>query len=282
MYRNNNQERDYLNLLKEITETGCLKSDRTGTGTLSLFTRMLRFDISDTFPIFTTKEVYWRKVITELLWFLRGDTNVKYLEENDVKFWSPFADDNGDIGPLYGKQWTGWNDKCNQIDHVLHSLRFNKDSRRHVVCAWNAHLIPRDEEIAPRDNVKNNLMSIAPCHCLFQFYRNDQELSCTLYQRSADMFLGVPFNIPSYSLLTMMIAKRIGCKAKEFIWVGGDCHIYVNHLESIKKQLSRLPYDMPTIDLQYPDDANWNDIDVSDFIVHNYQHHSHIKGKLNV
>ena len=261
----------YENLLQEILDTGADKTDRTGTGTRSLFGKQLRYDISETFPLITTKRVHFKSVAVELLWFLRGDSNIAYLKEHGVKIWDEWADQDGELGPVYGVQWRSWptpdGGHIDQIASVMEQLKTNPDSRRHIVSAWN---------VAEIQN-----MALPPCHAFFQFYVADGKLSCQLYQRSADMFLGVPFNIASYSLLTYMMAQQLGLEPGEFIWTGGDVHIYDNHLEQVKEQLSRDPYPFPTLEIsRKPEDIF--SYRYEDFVVHNYQHHPTIKAPIAV
>ena len=230
----------YLDLLKRILHDGTSKEDRTGTGTLSVFGHQMRFDLSAGFPLVTTKKLHLKSIIYELLWFLRGDTNVQFLKENGVSIWDEWADENGDLGRIYGAQWTDWRasdgSRINQIEEVIQSLRKTPDSRRHIVCAWNP------------GELKD--MALPPCHALFQFYVADGELSCQLYQRSADIFLGVPFNIASYALLTHMLAQQADLGVGDFIWTGGDCHLYANHLEQAAEQLTREPLPLPRLSIR--------------------------------
>jgi len=258
----------YLNLLKDVMENGFEKSDRTGTGTKSLFGYQMRFDLSEGFPLLTTKKLHLKSIIYELLWFLKGSTNVKYLQENGVRIWNEWARENGDLGPIYGYQWRSWPDynggHIDQISQVIESIKKNPDSRRHIVSAWNVGAL--------------NDMALPPCHILFQFYVADGKLSCQLYQRSADIFLGVPFNIASYSILLMMIAQVTGLKPGHFVHTLGDAHIYLNHVEQVKLQLSREPLPLPTVTLN-PDIHNIFDFDFNDIQLTNYQAHPHIKGE---
>ncbi len=260
----------YENLLCEIFESGADKTDRTGTGTRSVFGRQLRFDLAAGFPLITTKRVHFKSVAIELLWFLRGDSNTNFLRENGVTIWDEWADSNGELGPVYGVQWRSWptpdGGHIDQISELIEQLRVNPDSRRHIVSAWN---------VAEISN-----MALPPCHAFFQFYVADGKLSCQLYQRSADMFLGVPFNIASYSLLTLMVAQQIGLQPGEFIWTGGDCHIYSNHFEQVQTQLQRTPYDFPQ--LQITPRSSIFDYEFSDFNLLNYQHHAVIKAPVAV
>lgn len=261
----------YLKLVKEILDSGSDKGDRTGTGTISLFGRQIRFDLEEGFPLLTTKKVHFKSITHELLWFLRGDSNVKYLQENGVSIWDEWADENGELGPVYGVQWRSWQNSdgktIDQITNVIESIKKNPNSRRHVVSAWN---------VAEIEN-----MNLPPCHILFQFYVNNGELSCQLYQRSADAFLGVPFNIASYALLTHMIAQVTGLKAKEFIHTFGDVHLYKNHIEQAKLQLSREPRKLPEIKLN-PEIENIFDFKYEDISLENYNPHPRIKAEVSV
>ena len=261
----------YEDLLREVMESGNPKSDRTGTGTRSLFGRQIRFDLSQGFPLITTKRVHIRSLVVELLWFLRGDTNVRYLQEHDVTIWDEWADENGDLGPVYGAQWRSWptpdGGVIDQISDVVEQIRTNPDSRRLIVSAWNPADIPK--------------MALAPCHALFQFEVHDGRLSCQLYQRSADMFLGVPFNIASYALLTHMIAQQTDLEVGEFIWTGGDCHIYDNHHEQVERQLSREPFPYPTLRITRRPESIF-DYQLEDFEILDYQHHKGIKAPVAV
>lgn len=263
--------RQYLDLLQKILDSGVAKSDRTGTGTLSIFGHQMRFDLSETFPLVTTKKLHLRSIIHELLWFLQGDTNIAYLKENKVRIWDEWADENGDLGPVYGHQWRSWptpdGGHVDQIANLVENIQTNPDSRRHIVSAWNVADVPN--------------MALPPCHCLFQFYVAEGRLSCQLYQRSADVFLGVPFNIASYSLLTLMLAQVCDLKPGEFIHTFGDAHLYQNHLEQTRLQLSRDPYPLPTVKLN-PDVHSIFDFQYSDFTVENYQCHPRIKADIAV
>ena len=245
----------YLDLMQQVLAHGEVKEDRTGTGTLSLFGAQMRFDLREGFPLVTTKRVHFKSVVHELLWFLRGDTNIRYLREHGVSIWDEWADAEGNLGPVYGKQWRDWNGR-DQIQTVLDTLQHNPDSRRMLVSSWNVSELEQ--------------MALAPCHALFQFYVANGRLSCQLYQRSADLFLGVPFNIASYALLTHMIAAQSGLQVGDFVWTGGDVHLYRNHLEQARLQLSRSPKPLPTLQL---DDAKslW-DYTFDHIHVHNYQH----------
>ena len=263
--------RQYLDLLKHVLENGTPKSDRTGTGTLSVFGYQMRFNLQEGFPLLTTKKLHTRSIIYELLWFLKGDTNIKYLNDNKVTIWNEWADKNGDLGPIYGYQWRSWNAAdgrtIDQISQVVESIKNNPDSRRHIVSAWNVGDLDK--------------MALPPCHILFQFYVANGKLSCQLYQRSADIFLGVPFNIASYSLLLMMMAQVTGLQPGEFIHTLGDAHIYNNHLEQVKFQLTRQPYPLPTLRLN-PEVKSIFDFKFEDFEIINYQAHPHIKGEISV
>ena len=264
----------YEDLVRKILMEGTLKSDRTGTGTISLFGQQIRFDISEYFPLITTKTVFFKGLAYELLWFLKGSSNVRWLQENGVHIWDEWADENGDLGPVYGVQWRSWpaatkenpNRTIDQIANVLDLMKNYPDSRRMIVSAWN-----------PAE-VEN--MALPPCHSLFQFYVADGKLSCQLYQRSCDMFLGVPFNIASYSLLTMMMAQQAGLNPGEFVWTGGDCHIYDNHVEQVLEQLSRVPYQYPHLEIHKA--SSIFDYEYSDFKVVDYKHHPTIKAPVAV
>jgi thymidylate synthase len=242
----------YLDLLQNILDRGTRKTDRTGTGTLSLFGYQMRFDLAQGFPAVTTKKLHLKSIIHELLWFLRGDTNVRYLNENGVTIWNEWATEDGELGPVYGAQWRNWiapdGRRIDQVAQLLQDLRQRPDSRRHIVSAWNPALLP-DETRSPRENAALGLQALPPCHTMFQFHVADGRLSCQLYQRSADVFLGVPFNIASYALLTMMIAQVVGLEPGEFVHTFGDVHIYMNHLEQVKTQLSREPLPLPRMQI---------------------------------
>ena len=257
----------YLGLLQHIMDKGTDKADRTGTGTRSVFGYQMRFDLQEGFPLVTTKKLHLKSIIYELLWFLQGDTNVKYLNEHNVSIWDEWADDNGDLGPVYGKQWRSWEGAdgniYDQLAEATELIKTNPDSRRIIVNAWNVADLPK--------------MALSPCHALFQFYVADGKLSCQLYQRSADAFLGVPFNIASYALLTMMMAQVTGLKPGDFIHSFGDLHIYNNHFDQVKLQLSRSPYPLPTMKLN-PAVKDLFDFQFEDFTLENYQSHPHIKG----
>ncbi|MFT4791601.1 MAG: thymidylate synthase [Arcticibacterium sp.] len=267
----------YHDLLKHVIKEGVQKGDRTGTGTLSVFGYQMRFDLSQGFPMVTTKKLHLKSIIYELLWFLKGDTNISYLQENGVKIWNEWADPKGDLGPVYGKQWRNWNgEEIDQIKEVISSIKQNPNSRRMIVSAWNPSVLP-DQNKTFEDNVANGKAALPPCHAFFQFYVANGRLSCQLYQRSADIFLGVPFNIASYALLTMMIAQVCGLEAGDFIHSFGDAHIYNNHMEQIELQLSRDIKELPTMKIN-PGITDIFDFNFEDFTLENYQPHPHIKG----
>lgn len=263
--------KQYLDLLQHIRENGTRKEDRTGTGTLSLFGHQMRFDLSRGFPLLTTKKLHLRSIIYELLWFLRGDTNIRYLHEHNVTIWDEWADENGDLGHIYGYQWRSWptpdGSHIDQIDRVVESIRTNPDSRRHIVSAWNVAEIDQ--------------MALPPCHALFQFYVADGKLSCQLYQRSADVFLGVPFNIASYALLTLMMAQVTGLRPGEFVHTLGDAHIYLNHLEQVELQLGREPRPLPVMKIN-PAVGSIFDFAYEDFTLEGYDPHPGIKAPIAV
>lgn len=263
--------KQYQDLLRKILEQGSYKSDRTGTGTYSIFGHQMRFDLSEGFPLLTTKKLHLRSIIYELLWFLQGDTNIRYLKDNGVSIWDEWADENGDLGPVYGKQWRSWatpdGGHVDQITQLIQQIKTNPDSRRLMVCAWNVGEIDK--------------MALPPCHVLFQFYVNNGEISCQLYQRSADVFLGVPFNIASYTLLLMMVAQVCGLKPKEFIHTLGDAHIYSNHVEQAKLQLTRDPRPLPVMRIN-PDVKDIFDFHYEDFQLEGYDPHPHIKAEVAV
>ncbi len=263
--------RQYLDLMRRVRSEGVRKDDRTGTGTLSVFGHQMRFDLRDGFPLVTTKKLHTRSIIHELLWLLSGDTNIGYLTDNKVSIWDEWADENGELGPVYGTQWRSWpapgGGQVDQIKHVIDTLRRDPDSRRIIVSAWN---------VGELDN-----MALAPCHCLFQFYVADGYLSCQLYQRSSDIFLGVPFNIASYALLTQMVAQQSDLKGGEFIWTGGDCHLYLNHMEQAEQQLEREPLPLPRLAIRRKP-ASIFDYQFDDFEILGYESHAHIKAAVAV
>ena len=273
--------KQYLDLIRHIQAEGITKSDRTGTGTKSIFGHQMRFDLQAGFPLVTTKKIHLKSVIYELLWFLKGDTNINYLQENGVRIWNEWADANGDLGPVYGHQWRNWNSEgIDQIQNVIDTLKTNPNSRRMLVSAWNPSVLP-NTAVSFAENVANNKAALPPCHAFFQFYVADNKLSCQLYQRSADVFLGVPFNIASYALLTMMVAQVSGFAPGDFIHTLGDAHIYSNHQEQIETQLSRDPKPLPTMHLN-PEIKNILDFTFEDFRLENYDPHPLIKGKVAV
>ena len=273
--------KQYLDLVKHVLEKGELKADRTGTGTKSVFGYQMRFDLSDGFPMVTTKKLHLKSIIHELLWFLKGDTNIKYLKDNGVNIWNAWADPNGNLGPVYGFQWRNWNnDGIDQISNLINDLKNNPSSRRHLISAWNPSVLP-DNSKSFETNVANGKAALPPCHAFFQFHVINRKLSCQLYQRSADVFLGVPFNIASYSLLTLMIAQVCNLEAGDFIHTFGDAHIYSNHFEQMKLQLAREPRNLPTIKIN-SEVNNIFDFKFEDFTLENYDPHPHIKGKVAV
>lgn len=263
--------RQYLDLMQHVLDHGVEKTDRTGTGTLSVFGYQMRFPLSEGFPCVTTKKLHLRSIIHELLWFLKGQTNIAYLKENRVSIWDEWADEQGELGPVYGYQWRSWpkpdGGQVDQIAQVVQQLRQNPDSRRIMVCAWNVAMVDQ--------------MALPPCHALFQFYVANGTLSCQLYQRSADIFLGVPFNIASYALLTLMMAQVAGLTPGDFIWTGGDCHLYTNHLEQARLQLSRDPRPLPVMQLN-PERKEIDEFVFDDFTLLNYDPHPHIKADVAV
>lgn len=263
--------KQYLDLLEHVMKNGYLKSDRTGTGTISVFGYQMRFNLQEGFPLLTTKKLHLRFIIHELLWFLKGSTNLQYLHENDVTIWDEWAKPDGELGPVYGYQWRSWprpdGTHVDQIANVVESIKNNPDSRRHIVSAWNVGELDR--------------MALPPCHLLFQFYVAGERLSCQMYQRSCDIFLGVPFNIASYALLTMMMAQVTGLKTGEFVHTLGDAHIYLNHLDQVKLQLTRMPFKLPKMNIN-PDVHDIFSFSYQDFSLQDYQSHPHIKGQISV
>ena len=261
----------FLSMMQHVRDKGVRKEDRTGTGTLSVFGHQLRFDLSQGFPLVTTKKLHTRSIIHELLWFLRGESNVRYLQENGISIWNEWADEDGELGPIYGVQWRRWpapsGETVDQIKDIVELLRDNPDSRRMLVSAWNAAEISN--------------MALPPCHTMFQFYVADEKLSCQLYQRSADIFLGVPFNIASYALLTHMLAQQTDLKVGDFVWTGGDCHLYLNHLEQAEEQLSRQPLALPRLAIKRRPESIF-DYRFDDFEILNYEFHPHIKAQVAV
>ncbi|MBN1992249.1 MAG: thymidylate synthase [Anaerolineae bacterium] len=261
----------YLDLMRHVLARGVKKQDRTGVGTISVFGYQMRFDLAHRFPLVTTKRVHFKSIGYELLWFLQGSTNIKYLNEHGVKIWNEWADESGELGPIYGYQWRSWpapdGRTIDQMQQVLEQIKNNPDSRRHIVSAWNVAYLDQ--------------MALPPCHCFFQFYVANGQLSCQLYQRSADIFLGVPFNIASYALLTMMVAQVCGLSPGEFVHTLGDAHIYLNHLDQVNLQLSRRPYPLPQLKLN-PAVKSLFDFEYEDFLLENYQHHPPIKAEIAV
>ena len=273
--------KQYQDLLEHIKENGIEKKDRTGTGTISVFGYQMKFDLNDGFPLVTTKKLHLRSIIYELIWFINGETNINYLNENGVSIWDEWADENGDLGPIYGAQWRNWNnDGIDQLKEVISSIKENPSSRRMIVTAWNPNIIPNTKKTFSQ-NVKEGKAALPPCHAFFQFYVADNKLSCQMYQRSADVFLGVPFNIASYSLLTFMIAQVCELQVGEFIHTLGDAHIYLNHLEQVELQLSRDPLELPKLKLnpiiKSIEDFKYEDIEIVD-----YKFHPPIKGKISI
>ena len=260
--------KQYLALLQRVLDEGVKKSDRTGTGTISVFGHQMRFNLEEGFPLLTTKKLHLKSIIHELLWFLKGDTNVKYLQDHGVRIWNEWADENGDLGPIYGSQWRNWNGEgIDQLAQVIETLKHNPNDRRMIVSAWNVAKVPE--------------MKLPPCHMMFQFYVANNKLSCMLYQRSCDMFLGVPFNIASYALLTMMMAQVCGLELGEFVHTLGDTHIYHNHFEQVREQLSREPLDLPQMKIN-PCVKNINDFVFEDFTLENYNSYGKLEGKVAV
>ena len=274
----------YLQLLQDILDKGSSKEDRTGTGTISLFGYQMRFDLAEGFPCVTTKTLHLRSIIHELLWFLNGDTNIGYLNENGVSIWNDWADEDGNLGPVYGAQWRDWiaadGRHIDQMSLLLDDLRNRPDSRRHIISAWNPAVLP-DETISPQDNARAGLQALPPCHMMFQFHVANGKLSCQMYQRSADVFLGVPFNIASYALLTMMMAQVLDLEPGDFIISLGDVHIYLNHLEQVKTQLSRDPFPLPVMKIN-PDRKDLFGFVYEDFELQNYQRHEPIRAPIAV
>ena len=274
--------KQYLNLLQHILDNGFQKGDRTGTGTKSVFGYQMRFNLEEGFPLLTTKKVHLRSIIHELLWLINGDTNIKYLHDNKVSIWDEWADKNGDLGPIYGAQWRNWNNEgIDQIADLINSIKNNPNSRRHIVTAWNPSVLPDEKSKDFAKNVADGKAALPPCHAFFQFYVADNKLSCQLYQRSADVFLGVPFNIASYSLLTMMIAQVCGLGLGDFVHTFGDVHIYNNHIEQVKLQLSREPRQLPTMKLN-ENVTSIFDFRYEDFKLENYNPYDAIKADVSI
>jgi thymidylate synthase len=273
--------KQYLDLVNHVLEHGNEKGDRTGTGTKSVFGYQMRFDLSKGFPMVTTKKLHLKSIVYELLWFLKGDTNIDYLTQNGVRIWNEWADENGNLGPVYGHQWRNWNsDDIDQIKSIVKTLKTNPNSRRMLVSAWNPSVLP-DTSKSFSENVSNGKAALPPCHAFFQFYVHEGKLSCQLYQRSADVFLGVPFNIASYSLFTMMMAQVCGYKPGDFVHTFGDAHIYNNHIEQLELQRSREPKPLPKMILN-PEVDDIFKFKFEDFTLTDYDHHPHIKGKVAV
>ncbi len=274
--------KQYLDLLQHILDNGHQKGDRTGTGTKSVFGYQMRFNLEEGFPLLTTKKVHLRSIIHELLWLINGDTNIKYLHDNKVSIWDEWADENGDLGPIYGAQWRNWNNEgIDQIADLIESIKNNPNSRRHIVTAWNPSVLPDEKSKDFAQNVADGKAALPPCHAFFQFYVADNKLSCQLYQRRADVFLGVPFNIASYSLLTMMIAQVCGLGLGDFVHTFGDVHIYNNHIEQVKLQLSREPRHLPTMKLN-PEVKSLFDFKYEDFKLEDYNPYDAIKAEVSI
>ena len=273
--------KQYQDLLQHIKENGVEKKDRTGTGTISVFGYQMKFDLKNGFPLVTSKKLHLRSIIYELIWFINGGTNINYLNENGVSIWDEWANKNGELGPIYGAQWRNWNnDGIDQLNDVISSLKENPSSRRMIVTAWNPNIIPNTKKTFS-ENVKEGKAALPPCHAFFQFYVADNKLSCQMYQRSADVFLGVPFNIASYSLLTYMIAQVCELEVGEFIHTLGDAHIYLNHIEQVDLQLTREPLELPKLELN-PKIKNIEDFKYEDIEIVDYKFHPPIKGKISI
>lgn len=276
--------KQYLDLLDKILNEGVQKGDRTGSGTLSIFAHQIRFDLQQGFPLVTTKKVHLKSIIHELLWFLKGDTNIAYLKQHNVKIWDEWADKNGELGPVYGHQWRSWptpdGQPIDQIATVIKQLKETPNSRRIIVSAWNVADLP-DESISPQENVKHGKMALPACHAFFQFYVANGKLSCQLYQRSCDTFLGLPFNIASYALLTHMVAQQSDLEVGDFIWTGGDVHLYLNHQEQARLQLTRTPFTLPRLTIKRKPESIF-DYEYDDFEIEGYETHEHIKAAISV
>lgn len=273
--------KQYHDLIRHVLDNGTDKQDRTGTGTRSVFGYQMRFDLAEGFPLVTTKKIHLKSIIYELLWFLKGDTNIHYLQENGVRIWNEWADENGELGPVYGHQWRNWNSEgIDQISEIITSLKNNPDSRRMLVSAWNPGVMP-DTSRSFSENVASGKAALPPCHAFFQFYVAEGKLSCQLYQRSADIFLGVPFNIASYALLTLMMAQVCGYRPGDFVHTFGDAHIYSNHMEQVNLQLTRKPKTLPKMILN-PEVKDIFQFEFEDFTLENYDPYPHIKGKVAV
>ncbi|WJG09023.1 thymidylate synthase [Aliiglaciecola sp. LCG003] len=276
--------RQYLDLMRHVLENGTKKEDRTGTGTLSIFGYQMRFDLAQGFPLITTKKCHLRSIIHELLWFIKGETNIAYLKQNGVSIWDEWATDDGELGPVYGKQWRSWEgangEVVDQLVELLQQIKTNPDSRRLLLSAWNPTVLP-DSSISPKENAAAGKQALPPCHTMFQFYVIDNKLSCQLYQRSGDIFLGVPFNIASYALLTMMVAQVCNLQLGDFVHTFGDAHLYTNHLEQAEMQLSRTPHALPQMKLN-PKIKSLFDFTIDDFELVNYQAYPHIKAPVAI
>jgi thymidylate synthase len=283
-FREGNKVKAYLDLMQHVRDNGVEKSDRTGTGTKSVFGYQMRFDLAKGFPLVTTKKCHLKSIIHELLWFIKGESNIAYLSENGVKIWDAWATEDGELGPVYGVQWRNWpstnGETIDQLAQLIHDLKTNPDSRRHIITAWNPSLLP-DTSISPSENAEQGKQALPPCHTLFQFYVLNGKLSCQLYQRSADIFLGVPFNIASYALFTMMIAQVCDLELGDFVHTFGDAHLYLNHMEQVNEQLSRSPLALPTMKIN-PDVDSIFDFTFEDFELMDYQSHAHIKAPISV
>lgn len=276
--------KQYLDLMRHVLEHGHKKTDRTGTGTISVFGYQMRFDLQQGFPLITTKKCHLRSIIHELLWFLKGETNIEYLKANGVSIWDEWATAEGELGPVYGAQWRSWQAAdgrvIDQISQLIADIKRTPDSRRLIVSAWNPALLP-DTSVSPKENAAMGKQALPPCHTLFQFYVNDGKLSCQLYQRSADIFLGVPFNIASYALLTLMVAQVCGLEPGDFVHTFGDAHLYLNHLKQVETQLARQPYPLPQMQLN-PEVKDIFAFTIADFTLQNYQAHPHIKAPVAI
>ena len=274
----------YLDLMKHVRDTGVRKDDRTGTGTVSVFGYQMRFNLAEGFPLVTTKKCHLKSIIHELLWFLKGETNTKYLQDNGVKIWNEWATENGDLGPVYGAQWRSWPSPngavIDQFAQLIELIKNKPHSRRLIISAWNPSLLP-DETLSPQANVENGKMALPPCHTMFQFYVSDSKLSCQLYQRSADIFLGVPFNIASYALLTMMVAQVTGLELGDFVHTFGDAHLYLNHLDQVNEQLSRTPLPLPLMKINKTKTDIFS-FEYDDFELVGYQAHPHISAPISI
>ncbi|MFT5297146.1 MAG: thymidylate synthase [Colwellia sp.] len=283
-FREGNKVKAYLDLMQHVRDNGVEKSDRTGTGTKSVFGYQMRFDLAKGFPLVTTKKCHLKSIVHELLWFIKGESNIAYLSDNGVKIWDAWATEDGELGPVYGVQWRNWpstnGETIDQLAQLIHDLKTNPDSRRHIITAWNPALLP-DTSISPSENAEQGKQALPPCHTLFQFYVLNGKLSCQLYQRSADIFLGVPFNIASYALFTMMIAQVCDLELGDFVHTFGDAHLYLNHMEQVNEQLSRSPLVLPTMNINPAIDSIF-DFTFEDFELIDYQSHAHIKAEISV